>query len=180
MMKAAKTAKTVKAGSKLTTAGKLLRGSAKLGLAGFTGYAWQNIEQAGNLYAQGEYIKAARCLVNAAGGAVALTSARRCKSNISAVETADDLAKQANKNARRIRHRPKRKTFRNKNPKHVKCDPEFGEPVDAVTGEVVAHQQDFSIQGRIPIAWGRHYGSQNQRIGRAAAAGDPSRRPAGA
>jgi len=166
MMKAAKTAKTVKAGSKLTTAGKLLRGSAKLGLAGFTGYsAWQNIEQAGNLYAQGEYIKAARCLVNAAGGAVALTSARRCKSNISAVETADDLAKQANKNARRIRHRPKRKTFRNKNPKHVKCDPEFGEPVDAVTGEVVAHQQDFSIQGRIPIAWGRHYGSQNQRIG---------------
>ena len=35
-----------------------------------------------------------------------------------------------------------------------------GEPVNAVTGEVVLTQTDFSLPGRIALTWTRHYGSQ--------------------
>ncbi len=35
-----------------------------------------------------------------------------------------------------------------------------GEPVNAVTGEVVLTQRDFSLPGRIALVWTRHYGSQ--------------------
>ncbi len=35
-----------------------------------------------------------------------------------------------------------------------------GEPVNAVTGEVILAQTDFTLPGRIPLIWTRHYGSQ--------------------
>jgi YD repeat-containing protein len=37
--------------------------------------------------------------------------------------------------------------------------------VNIITGEVVVDQQDFVLQGRIPLKWNRHYGSQNPRRG---------------
>jgi RHS repeat-associated protein len=40
-----------------------------------------------------------------------------------------------------------------------------GEPVNAVTGEVILTQTDFTLPGRIPLTWTRHYGSQNQYEG---------------
>ncbi len=59
----------------------------------------------------------------------------------------------------------KKKAFRNMKPGFVKCKVLKAEPVDVVTGEVVVDQQDFSIPGRIPIEWNRHYGSQSERMG---------------
>jgi YD repeat-containing protein len=40
-----------------------------------------------------------------------------------------------------------------------------GEPVNCVTGEVFVDQTDFTLPGRIPLEWRRHYGSQNSRPG---------------
>lgn len=62
---------------------------------------------------------------------------------------------------RRVRQR----VFRNMRPGFLKCRILRAEPVDSVTGEVVVDQQDFSIPGRIPIEWNRHYGSRGERSG---------------
>ena len=59
----------------------------------------------------------------------------------------------------------KQRFFRNMKPGFIKCKVLRAEPVDSVTGEVVVDQQDFSIAGRIPIEWNRHYGSQSERMG---------------
>ena len=59
----------------------------------------------------------------------------------------------------------KKKAFRNMKPGFLKCKVLKAEPVDIVTGEVVVDQQDFSIPGRIPVEWNRHYGSQSERMG---------------
>lgn len=47
----------------------------------------------------------------------------------------------------------------------LKCNILRAEPVNVVTGEVVVDQQDYSILGRIPIEWNRHYGSQSSYVG---------------
>jgi RHS repeat-associated protein len=52
-----------------------------------------------------------------------------------------------------------------KKPGFLKCKIFRAEPVNIVTGEVVVDQQDFSIPGRIPIEWNRHYSSQSSRMG---------------
>lgn len=41
----------------------------------------------------------------------------------------------------------------------------IAEPVNAVTGEVVLTQTDFTLPGRIPLSWTRHYGSQADYTG---------------
>nr|WP_277398598.1 RHS repeat-associated core domain-containing protein [Burkholderia sp. Ac-20353] len=43
----------------------------------------------------------------------------------------------------------------------LRCTVLHAEPVDAITGEVVVRQHDFTISGRLPIVWERHYASQN-------------------
>jgi RHS repeat-associated protein len=40
-----------------------------------------------------------------------------------------------------------------------------GEPVNALTGEVVVEQKDFTLPGRIPLVWTRRYGSQHPQRG---------------
>jgi len=50
-------------------------------------------------------------------------------------------------------------------PGFLRCKILRAEPVNVVTGEVVIDQQDFSIPGRIPLEWDRHYGSASSRIG---------------
>jgi len=35
-----------------------------------------------------------------------------------------------------------------------------GDPVNSVTGEVILTQTDFTLPGRIPLSWTRHYGSR--------------------
>jgi RHS repeat-associated protein len=72
-----------------------------------------------------------------------------------------NLARRAGAAFRRVRQR----LFRNMRPGFLKCNILRAEPVDVVTGEVVVDQQDFSIPGRIPIEWNRHYGSQSERMG---------------
>lgn len=72
-----------------------------------------------------------------------------------------NLARRAGAAFRRARQR----VFRNMRPGFLKCRVLRAEPVDVVTGEVVVDQQDFSIPGRIPIEWNRHYGSQSERVG---------------
>lgn len=49
--------------------------------------------------------------------------------------------------------------------KNNKCNSKCGDPVDAVTGEVVVEENDFSVVGRLGIYWDRYYSSQNSHIG---------------
>ena len=70
-------------------------------------------------------------------------------------------ARAAERATRSLRQR----LFRNMKPGFLKCLILRAEPVDVVTGEVVVDQQDFSLRGRIPILWTRHYGSRNERRG---------------
>ncbi|MEJ2660712.1 MAG: RHS repeat-associated core domain-containing protein, partial [Desulfobacteraceae bacterium] len=35
------------------------------------------------------------------------------------------------------------------------------DPVDPITGQVVLDQEDFTLAGRIPLTWSRHYGSRS-------------------
>ncbi|WP_185731742.1 RHS repeat-associated core domain-containing protein [Burkholderia contaminans] len=47
----------------------------------------------------------------------------------------------------------------------LRCKVLHAEPVDAITGEVVVEQHDFTIPGRLPLIWTRHYRSQNTHRG---------------
>ncbi|MPV59545.1 type IV secretion protein Rhs [Burkholderia sp. HI2761] len=42
----------------------------------------------------------------------------------------------------------------------LRCNVLKAEPVDAITGEVIVQQHDFTVVGRLPLAWNRHYASQ--------------------
>ncbi len=58
-----------------------------------------------------------------------------------------------------------RHVFRNMDSGFLKCKVLRAEPVDVVSGEVVVEQEDFVIQGRIPLQWTRRYGSHETRVG---------------
>ncbi|OXI38581.1 RHS repeat-associated core domain-containing protein [Burkholderia aenigmatica] len=47
----------------------------------------------------------------------------------------------------------------------LRCNVLKAEPVDATTGEVVVQQRDFTVSGRLPLVWERHYSSHNQYRG---------------
>lgn len=47
----------------------------------------------------------------------------------------------------------------------LRCNVLKAEPVDATTGEVVIQQRDFTVSGRLPFVWERHYSSRNPRYG---------------
>ncbi|UEP31785.1 MULTISPECIES: RHS repeat-associated core domain-containing protein [unclassified Burkholderia] len=47
----------------------------------------------------------------------------------------------------------------------LKCKVLHAEPVDAISGEVVVQQHDFTIAGRLPLVWGRYYASHDTRSG---------------
>ncbi|WP_277183577.1 DUF6531 domain-containing protein [Caballeronia sp. BR00000012568055] len=53
----------------------------------------------------------------------------------------------------------KRWTFQKMEPGTLKCKILKAEPVDIRNGSVDVAQQDFSISGRLPLSWPRHYAS---------------------
>lgn len=53
----------------------------------------------------------------------------------------------------------------NLKPGFLRCNVLKAEPVDATTGEVVVRQRDFTVAGRLPLVWGRHYASHNSYDG---------------
>ncbi len=59
----------------------------------------------------------------------------------------------------------RQKMFKNMKPGFLKCKVLHAEPVNITTGEVTVDQQDFSIPGRIPLEWNRHYGSHSSYKG---------------
>ncbi|PFH29891.1 RHS repeat-associated protein [Burkholderia sp. JKS000303] len=47
----------------------------------------------------------------------------------------------------------------------LRCNVLKAEPVDAITGEVVIQQHDFTVPGRLPLTWDRYYASHNSYAG---------------
>ncbi|KUZ74816.1 RHS repeat-associated core domain-containing protein [Burkholderia ubonensis] len=50
-------------------------------------------------------------------------------------------------------------------PGFFRCNVLGADPVNMITGEVVMHQHDFTVSGRLPLVWERHYGSHDTRCG---------------
>ncbi|NRO97450.1 type IV secretion protein Rhs [Paraburkholderia sp. NMBU_R16] len=50
-------------------------------------------------------------------------------------------------------------------PGFLRCKVLRAEPVDVTTGEVVVQQCDFTVAGRLPLAWDRYYASHDTRGG---------------
>ncbi|MGU7768716.1 RHS repeat-associated core domain-containing protein [Burkholderia sp. MR1-5-21] len=46
-------------------------------------------------------------------------------------------------------------------PGFLRCNVLKAEPVDVTTGEVIVRQSDFTVSGRLPLVWERHYASHN-------------------
>ncbi|RQR62562.1 type IV secretion protein Rhs [Burkholderia sp. Bp9125] len=46
-------------------------------------------------------------------------------------------------------------------PGFLRCKVLHAEPVDAITGEVVVQQHDFTVAGRLPLVWNRYYASHD-------------------
>ncbi|WP_175959143.1 RHS repeat-associated core domain-containing protein [Burkholderia pyrrocinia] len=47
----------------------------------------------------------------------------------------------------------------------LRCNVLKAEPVDAITGEVVVQQHDFTVSGRFPLVWDRYYASHDTHVG---------------
>ncbi|MBM5587525.1 RHS repeat-associated core domain-containing protein [Burkholderia pseudomallei] len=50
-------------------------------------------------------------------------------------------------------------------PGFLRCNVLRAEPVDAITGEVVVQQHDFTVPGRLPLVWNRYYTSHDTYVG---------------
>ncbi|NUO76043.1 MAG: type IV secretion protein Rhs [Lysobacter sp.] len=59
----------------------------------------------------------------------------------------------------------RQKVFGNMKPGFLKCKVLRAEPVDIRTGSVSVTHEDFAVPGRLPLAWTREYGSNNDHIG---------------
>ncbi|AWV01456.1 type IV secretion protein Rhs [Burkholderia sp. JP2-270] len=53
----------------------------------------------------------------------------------------------------------------NLKPGFLRCKVLHAEPVDAITGEVIVQQHDFTVAGRLPLVWDRYYASRDTRRG---------------
>lgn len=53
----------------------------------------------------------------------------------------------------------------NLKPGFLRCTVLGADPVDMITGEVVMQQHDFTVSGRLPLVWNRHYTSHDMRRG---------------
>ncbi|CAI8692892.1 RHS repeat-associated core domain-containing protein [Burkholderia sp. IT-111MI5] len=47
----------------------------------------------------------------------------------------------------------------------LRCKVLDAEPVDSTTGEVIVHQHDFTVTGRLPLVWDRYYASHDKHSG---------------
>ena len=59
----------------------------------------------------------------------------------------------------------RQKVFGNMKPGFLKCKVLRAEPVDIRTGSVSVTHEDFAVPGRLPLAWTREYGSNNDHLG---------------
>lgn len=50
-------------------------------------------------------------------------------------------------------------------PGFLRCSVLGSDPVDMITGEVIVQQHDFTVSGRLPLVWDRHYASHDMRCG---------------
>lgn len=50
-------------------------------------------------------------------------------------------------------------------PGFLRCSVLGSDPVDMITGEVIMQQHDFTVSGRLPLVWDRHYASHDMRRG---------------
>ena len=50
-------------------------------------------------------------------------------------------------------------------PGFLRCSVLGSDPVDMITGEVIMQQHDFTVSGRLPLVWDRHYASHEMRCG---------------
>lgn len=159
-MKAAKAASAAKTAASASKASKIMKtGMRAYGAVG----AAQGLGSAYEKAQAGDWVNAARAALPAialtVGLGKSLTKSRKIKSGFVQMETSKN-------NGTRVKNNKlKRVKNRNKQPDKIKVDPNRGDPVDSVVGEVTLNQQDFTIPGRFPITWERHYGSQNPRIG---------------
>ena len=53
----------------------------------------------------------------------------------------------------------------NLKPGFLRCTVLGADPVNMITGEVVMQQHDFTVSGRLPLVWNRHYSSRDTRLG---------------
>ncbi|MBR8253041.1 RHS repeat-associated core domain-containing protein [Burkholderia ambifaria] len=53
----------------------------------------------------------------------------------------------------------------NLKPGFLRCKVLHAEPVNAITGEVILQQHDFTVAGRLPLEWNRYYASHDERRG---------------
>ena len=159
-MKAAKAASAAKAVGSTSKIGKI----AKTGMMGYGAIgAAQGLGSAYEKAQAGDWVNAARDALPAialtVGLGKSLTKSRKIKSGFVQMENPKNDSYQVKND------KPKRSKNRNQQPGTIIANSSKGDPVDAVVGEVTLDQTDFTIPGRFPITWKRHYGSQNSRIG---------------
>ncbi|WP_143327981.1 RHS repeat-associated core domain-containing protein [Caballeronia pedi] len=58
-----------------------------------------------------------------------------------------------------------KKLFKNFPSGFIKCVIFDAEPVNSITGEVVVQQNDFTVEGRLPLVWDRYYASHDDFAG---------------
>lgn len=58
-----------------------------------------------------------------------------------------------------------KKLFENFPSGFIKCVIFDAEPVNSITGEVVVQQNDFTVEGRLPLVWDRYYASHDDFAG---------------
>ncbi|CAD6514290.1 RHS repeat-associated core domain-containing protein [Paraburkholderia sabiae] len=58
-----------------------------------------------------------------------------------------------------------KKLFKNFPSGYIKCVIFDAEPVNSITGEVVVQQNDFTVEGRLPLTWDRYYASHDTFVG---------------
>ncbi len=78
------------------------------------------------------------------------------------VERPATVLAKARRKARNLTSRIKSAASRKNGRSNAFC---VADPVNPVTGEVVLEQTDFTLTGRIPLPWTRHYGSQSDYSG---------------
>jgi len=59
----------------------------------------------------------------------------------------------------------RQKVFKDMKPGFLKCTVLRAEPVNILNGEVSVEQEDFTLPGRLPVVWGRSYGSASSHCG---------------
>ncbi|MFZ1984352.1 MAG: RHS repeat-associated core domain-containing protein, partial [Desulfatitalea sp.] len=110
-------------------------------------------------------IGAAIGLIGLGVGAIFARRAKKAATTLAKnapIEQGDQLAQAARKKAAAASPETQAKSRKSTDKGDITTT---AEPVNAVSGEVILTQSDFSLPGRIPLNWTRHYGSHVQYNG---------------